>query len=363
MTILTSISHPLHIATVAAGEGLGRIGLSLCPGKQDRHGLSGRWQRDLSRDISVIAEAGFCAVVTLIEGHEMEALDVGRLGLEVSRHAMDWYHLAIRDGEAPGRDFEQAWAQAGKELRARLHDGFPVFVHCKGGLGRAGTIGSRLLVELGWTPDKAIDAIRRARPGAIETQAQEAHVRGAAATPPPLPSTTPEAIRDRAVGALLGLAVGDAIGTTLEFRPRDTYAPLHDMVGGGPFSLEPGQWTDDTAMALALASSLVDNGGFDARDVMRRFVDWWRHGAYSCTGTCFDIGGTTAAALHRFERTGEPYAGSTDPRAAGNGSLMRLSPVAVRYWNDRAQLRAVAAAQSRLTPAPRAPRSRHIHAA
>lgn len=136
-------------------------------------------------------------------------------------------------------------------------------------------------------------------------------------------------VEDRAVGALLGLAVGDAVGTTLEFRPRDSYAPLTDIIGGGPFRLEAGVWTDDTAMALALADSLTNCGKLDPADLMRRFVAWWRDGAYSPTGTCFDIGITTSAALARFENTGEPIAGSTEPSSAGNGSLMRLAPIAI----------------------------------
>ncbi|MGF7151678.1 ADP-ribosyl-[dinitrogen reductase] hydrolase [Sphingomonas zeicaulis] len=141
--------------------------------------------------------------------------------------------------------------------------------------------------------------------------------------------TTDAPLADRATGALIGLAVGDAIGTTLEFRPRDSAPPLTDMVGGGPFDLAPGQWTDDTSMALALAESLAHCGGFDAADLMTRFVGWWRDGDYSVTGTCFDIGVTTVQALQRFVRDGNPYAGATDWAAAGNGSLMRLAPVAI----------------------------------
>ena len=138
-----------------------------------------------------------------------------------------------------------------------------------------------------------------------------------------------DAIHDRALGALLGLAVGDALGTTLEFSARDSL-PYHTaMTGGGPFRLAPGQWTDDTAMALAPADSLIACNGFDAHDLMTRFVAWWRTGAYSCTGTCFDIGRTTAMALERFERTRRPVAGSRSAQSAGNGSLMRLAPVAL----------------------------------
>jgi ADP-ribosyl-[dinitrogen reductase] hydrolase len=157
--------------------------------------------------------------------------------------------------------------------------------------------------------------------------------------------------RDRAVGALLGLAVGDAIGTTLEFQKRDSYPPLTDMIGGGPFGLEPGQWTDDTAMAMALAASLIHRADFDEVDLMRRFWGWHQNGEYSCTGTCFDIGITTREALVRWQKSGNAVAGSTDPNTAGNGSLMRLAPVAIRFWQDRDRLRDVAARQSRTTHA------------
>jgi ADP-ribosyl-[dinitrogen reductase] hydrolase len=124
---------------------------------------------------------------------------------------------------------------------------------------------------------------------------------------------------DRARGALLGLAVGDALGTTLEFSARDTLPHHTEITGGGPFHLKPGQWTDDTSMALALADSLIQHPELDARDLMDRFVRWWRESAYSCTGTCFDIGVATAGALRQYHHRGEPYAGSTDPQTAGNG--------------------------------------------
>ena len=157
---------------------------------------------------------------------------------------------------------------------------------------------------------------------------------------------TQNQIVDRALGCMLGLAVGDAVGTTLEFRPRDSYEPLTDMVGGGPFDLEPGQWTDDTSMALCLADSMIACGGLDQRDLLTRFVRWYRHGENSVTGRCFDIGITTQTALVLFERTGELAAGSTEPDAAGNGSIMRLAPVAIRWCRDPAKAIAAARAQS-----------------
>lgn len=135
-------------------------------------------------------------------------------------------------------------------------------------------------------------------------------------------------------GALLGLAVGDAVGTTLEFCPPGSFAPIDDMIGGGPFHLLPGQWTDDTSMALCLAASLVERRAFDPRDQMERYLRWWREGYMSSTGRCFDIGGTVAAALRRYEQSGEPFAGSSDPYTAGNGSIMRLAPVPLFFAGD-----------------------------
>jgi ADP-ribosylglycohydrolase len=136
---------------------------------------------------------------------------------------------------------------------------------------------------------------------------------------------------DRYRGALLGLATGDALGTTLEFRPPGTFNPISDMVGGGPFNLKPGQWTDDTSMALCLAESLVEQQGFDLTDQLNRYVRWYRSGYLSSTGHCFDIGNTIRQALHQFEQTGNPYCGLTDPHSAGNGSIMRLAPVPLAY--------------------------------
>lgn len=129
----------------------------------------------------------------------------------------------------------------------------------------------------------------------------------------------------------MGLAVGDAVGTTLEFEAPGTFKPISDMMGGGPFRLELGQWTDDTSMALCLADSLIECQGFDVRDQMERYVRWYRQGYMSSTGRCFDIGNTTRTALIRFEDTGDAYAGSTNPNAAGNGSIMRLAPVPMVY--------------------------------
>jgi ADP-ribosyl-[dinitrogen reductase] hydrolase len=148
--------------------------------------------------------------------------------------------------------------------------------------------------------------------------------------------------RTRFLGCLIGLACGDAVGTTVEFAPRGSFCPVEDMVGGGPFRLEPGDWTDDTSMALCLATSLVEKQAFDPVDQMQRYVRWRREGYLSSNGRCFDIGNTVRAALQRFEETGDPFCGSTNPQTAGNGSLMRLAPVPMFF--ARAPRRAIEAA-------------------
>lgn len=345
----TSITHPLLIAEIEVAPNFGKIGVTFAPGKVQARSVSGPWARDLATDLDVVARWNAAAVVTLIEEREMKALKVAEMGAMVADRHMAWYHLPIVDVSTPDDAFEAAWRDAGRDLRARLRSGANVLVHCRGGLGRAGTIAARLLVELGWEPAAAIAAVRKVRPGAIETRAQERHVQAARAVPEPLPDATEAALRDRAVGAMLGLAVGDAVGTTLEFTRRDSQPRLRDMVGGGPFRLEAGQWTDDTSMALALADSLEADPTLDEADLMRRFVQWHEEGAYSATGRCFDIGITTRQALSRWKRSGDPVAGSGDPATAGNGSLMRLAPVPVRHWRDPARLRDVAARQSRTT--------------
>lgn len=160
-------------------------------------------------------------------------------------------------------------------------------------------------------------------------------------------------LSDRAVGALLGLAVGDAVGATVEFMPPGSFEPVTDMVGGGPHRLEPGQWTDDTSMALCLAESLLECGSFDPLDQMQRYVRWYREGYLSSTGVCFDIGNATRAALHRFEQGGDPYAGSEAPNTAGNGSIMRLAPVPLFFASDPLEAVRYAGESSRTTHAAR----------
>lgn len=156
-------------------------------------------------------------------------------------------------------------------------------------------------------------------------------------------------------GCLVGLAVGDALGTTLEFKPKGiveagVVPKVEDIVGGGPFNLKPGQWTDDTSMALCLAHSLIEKSGFNAKDQMDKYWRWIEDGYMSSTGKMFDIGNTTSEALENYRKTGNPFAGSKDSKSSGNGSIMRLAPIPMFFAKmDLIDTCAVAAMMSETT--------------
>jgi ADP-ribosylglycohydrolase len=134
---------------------------------------------------------------------------------------------------------------------------------------------------------------------------------------------------DRARGSLVGLACGDALGAAVEFREPGSFAPVTTYRSGGPHNLDAGEWTDDTSMALALADSLRKHG-FDPEDQIQRYVSWWQEGKYSVNGRCFDIGSTCSAALSNYIDHKKIMAPS-DPWDSGNGCIMRIAPMAIRY--------------------------------
>jgi protein-tyrosine phosphatase len=179
----TSETHPLEIAYVQATPQFGRIGITFCPGKHQTDAATGAWHRDLDIDLDVIREWGASLVLTLVEQKELEQLRVARLGDAVHVRGMQWLHLPIRDYHTPSKSFEEGWATHGVLIRHLLRNGSDIVVHCKGGLGRAGMIAARLLVELGVPPDAAITSVRTARKDAIETPDQEDLVRQTKAIP------------------------------------------------------------------------------------------------------------------------------------------------------------------------------------
>ena len=150
-------------------------------------------------------------------------------------------------------------------------------------------------------------------------------------------------------GCFIGLAIGDALGVPLEFHKRDELGHVQDMIGKGPFDLKPGEWTDDTSMALCITDSLIHQHKFDANDIMKNFVQWWQTGFMSHNGKCFDIGRTTQVALDNFIKTGDPYAGSGNEFSAGNGSIMRLAPIPIFFNDNRDNCINFSVLQSKLT--------------
>lgn len=250
---MTSITHPLRIDSVAVPGMEGIIGMTFCPGKKGRGLYSGEWDRDLETDLKVIKDWGAEAIVSLMEEKEFLMMHVPDFINMVPRHGLIEYHLPIVDGQIPDEKFEHRWRTAGPRLRQFLRNGKKIVVHCKGGLGRTGTIAARLLVELGVSPKEAIMQVRNARPGAIETDSQAHYVLSC------------KPLKDKRnyehfAGCMLGGAVGDALGAPVEFLAmrelRKRYGE-HGIADYGECFGRKGAITDDTQMTLFTAEGLL----------------------------------------------------------------------------------------------------------
>ncbi|MCB9740459.1 MAG: ADP-ribosylglycohydrolase family protein [Deltaproteobacteria bacterium] len=270
----TSASHPLQIAELALPAG-GMLGLTLCPGKVQPDAAGGAWLRNLDLDLDVVADWGAVAVVTLMREHELRRYQVAGIGAATVARVMAWVHLPIDDGGVPDAAFDRSWATVAPRLRAHLARGARIVIHCRGGLGRTGTVAAMLWLdaaELGdaaAAAERAITLVRAARPGAIENRQQEAYIRRyAEAVAARLRqrdaargrAAAPATLRDRYRGCLLGGAVGDALGAPVEFvadaeirgrfgdRGVREFAEAYGVVGA---------ITDDTQMTLFTAEGLV----------------------------------------------------------------------------------------------------------
>lgn len=172
----TSISSPLRIDEVKIPNGTGIIGMTLCPGKKAPGYISGLWERDLCIDFKVIQDWGAQAIVNLMEDHEYALLGIPDYEQQLKSFSMEFFHLPIIDGNPPDERFIGLWKSAGPKLRKILSGGGKILIHCRGGLGRTGTVAVQLLVESGMRTEDAIKAVRNARPGAIENPQQEQYV-------------------------------------------------------------------------------------------------------------------------------------------------------------------------------------------
>jgi len=175
----TSQTHPLRIASLPCPGG-GTLGITFCPGKWQAAAATGTWSRHLRTDLQAITHWGATRVLTLVTAEELRVLRVPGLGRAVMECGMEWLHLPIEDFSVPTKEWEISWSLGRGAVHAALDQGEAVLVHCKGGLGRAGLVASRILVERGVAPREAIAAVRAARPGAVETPEQERYVLGLA---------------------------------------------------------------------------------------------------------------------------------------------------------------------------------------
>lgn len=171
----TSLTDPLRIDELPCGDGL--LGLTLCPGKHAPSVFGGvDWERDMEADMAAIIRWGAGDVVTLLEQFELDMLGVTAIPQLVREAGMRWHHLPIVDGEAPDHRFEQGWQITGPRLHQALAERGRILIHCRGGLGRTGTVATRLLMEHGMNAQDAIITVRRTRPGSIESQWQEVYL-------------------------------------------------------------------------------------------------------------------------------------------------------------------------------------------
>lgn len=173
--VRTSHSHPLHIATLPVGPRGGAIGMTFAPGKRQANAMTGRWDRDLDVDLEAIRQWGANDLITLLEPHEFEELGILDLPERAQARGLAWHGLPITDGHAPDDRFLSRWSMLAPQWIERLQRGQRIVVHCKGGLGRAGTVACLFLLDTGSasSADEAIQQVRLVRPGAIETRDQE----------------------------------------------------------------------------------------------------------------------------------------------------------------------------------------------
>jgi ADP-ribosyl-[dinitrogen reductase] hydrolase len=246
-----------------------------------------------------------------------------------------------------------------------LRAGRVLYLHCRAGIGRTGTVAGCLLAERGLKGDEALGELNRrwqqcaraARWEWIPETAEQTefvrHWRSASADADPLlePATLAAArgLRGRFQGAMLGLALGDAIAAATQYKKPGRFTPVGDLLGGGPFDLPRGGWSDETAMALLMAESLIDREGFDPADQMVRYRRWQQEGYLSATGQCLGITGGTARALALSQWRRQAFSGAHDPQAQEADALARVPPVVMYFFADAQVAQSFAAEAARTT--------------
>ncbi len=326
--------------------------------------------------LEALLAAGIRCFLDLTEPAEAAAYD-GTLPLSI-----EYQRKPIADHGVPQR--REHMIEILDWLRDALRESKPVYLHCRAGIGRTGTVVGCLLAEE-HGGEQALAVLNRlwrqsARSSdwesVPETRAQIEYVRlwtasspGRAIAPSGLEAPRPQgpqeagtdpllqpaalvaarALRERFLGALIGLAIGDAIAAATQFRRPGSFAPVADLIGGGPFGLPPGGWSDDTAMALCLTESLLECNGFDPADQVARYRRWQREGYLSATGRCLGITAATARALSTAQWRRQPFSGSHDPLQLDPEPLSRVAPVAMYFFATPEQAVSLAGEAARTT--------------
>ncbi|WP_312136388.1 ADP-ribosylglycohydrolase family protein [Brevundimonas sp.] len=347
----TSATHPIQIAEIPCQQGI--IGITLCPGKKGTSLFGADWDRDLEVDLDAVEKWRATIVVSLIENFEFEHLGVEDLGQSVITRGMEWIHAPIQDVGVPNDNFETRWAVLGHRIRSALINGDRVLIHCRGGLGRAGLVAARLLVEFGLSPDAAIQQVRGQRLGAIETLEQESYVKSVRQL------NHDHQIYDRILGCLFGGAVGDAFGYAIEF---DSLARIQSRYGACGLlepELENGHLivSDDTQMTMFVADALTKDGP-PLENIQKGYIDWYR--TQNDTQSALEEGLLAHKALWALRAPGNTcltaigsggWGTTSSPinNSKGCGGVMRVAPVGFNLSVSDAQTYELGAQSAALT--------------
>lgn len=320
---------------------------------QPGHLLAGEYpgspdEEEMAERLALFVDAGIDTFIDLTEAEEREPYASGLpIGVE-------HYRMPIPDHGIPHSSEHMAEIIA--VLDRALSRGRRAYVHCRAGIGRTGTVIGCHLIANGRSPDEALAELNRlwkqcARSSqwrrVPETEEQRdfllqqgaAVARAVAGHEPLLEEVALDAarrLRSRFQGTLFGLATGDALAAPTQMLRRGAFAPVHDLIGGGNFDLPRGAWTDDTAMALCLAESLLEQHGFAPHDQVARYIRWQKEGHQSATGVCIGITASVARALAAASWRRQTFAGSHDPLRLDPDPLTRVAPAVMFHFADRA---------------------------